>query len=214
MNVADDIAAVVETGLDIRTRMILALGAVMILVLGGLGLVAWAENRGAVLERAKWQKIESKRINDTAELILKNGEYRAALVLEHQLNNVKVSADHETELETLRRDRALDRAAVDRAGGLRLPGTVCDSPAAGPQAPSAGGRDEASASTVRLPPAIESGLWGIADDADELSAQLRSCQAWIVSNGFYGLVPAKSPPLLDRMLSTKNQQTEAQRESN
>jgi hypothetical protein len=206
MNLEKDIAE----GLDVRTRLVIWMSVVLGLIVAGIVLVAWAEHRGAMLERAGWEKKETQRQKDKADLLRKHAAEVAALTEQYHLNNLKVSIDHENELEALRRDRAADRLAFDRAGGLRVTRAVCDSPAAGPEAAGAGGRDEASASTVRLPEPIESDLWAIVNDADEVSAQLRSCQAWIVANGFYGPKPAESMPLLDRMVSSQNHDNEAQ----
>lgn len=210
MNLEKDIEGLAAEGLDVRTRLILWLSALVAVIVAGIVLVAWAEHRGAMLERAGWEKKETQRQKDTADLLRKHAADVAALTLQYNLNNLKVSDDHEKELEALRIARAADRAAFDRAGGLRIARAVCNPPAAGPEAPSAGGRDEASASTVRLPEQVENDLWAIVNDADEVSAQLRSCQAWIVTNGFYGPKPAESKPLLDRMVSSQNQDKEAQ----
>ena len=209
MNLEKDIAEVAAEGLDVRTRLILWMSALVAIIVAGIVLVAWAEHRGAMLERAGWEKKETQRQKDTADLLRKHADEVAALTLQYNLNNVKVSSDHEKELEALRRDRAADRAAVDRAGGLRVTRAVCGPAAGQAEAPGAGGRDEASASTVRLPERVENDLWALADRADEVSAQLRACQAWIVTNGFYGPKPAESTPLLDRMVSSQNHDNEA-----
>lgn len=210
MNLEKDIEGLAAEGLDVRTRLILWLSALVAVIVAGIVLVAWAEHRGATLERAGWEKKEAQRQKDTADLLRKHAADVAALTLQYNLNNLKVSDDHEKELEALRIARAADRAAFDRAGGLRIARAVCNPPAAGPEAASAGGRDEASASTVRLPEQVENDLWAIVNDADEVSAQLRSCQAWIVTNGFYGQKPTESTPLLDRMVSSQNHNNEAQ----
>jgi hypothetical protein len=47
------------------------------------------------------------------------------------------------------------------------------------------------------------------NQSDEVSAQLRACQSWIRSNGFYSNEPADSVPLLDRMIAAPNLSTEA-----
>jgi hypothetical protein len=210
MNLEKDLEAVA----DVRTRLILCLAAAVALILVGLVLVAWSEHRGAELERAGWLKKEAQRQADTADLLRKHAAEVAALTEQYHLNNMKVSDDHEKELEALRRDRAADRAAFDRAGGLRVTRAVCDRPAGQAEAPGAGGRDEAGAGTVRLPEPVENDLWALADDADEVSAQLRACQAWIVTNGFYGPKPAVSTPLLDRMVSSQKTDNGAQHATN
>jgi hypothetical protein len=210
MNLEKDL----EAAANVRARLILWLGAIVVLIVTGLALVAWGEHRGAALERVDWLKKEERRQKDTADLLRKHAADVAALTLQYNLNNMKVSDDHEKELEALRRDRAADRLAFDRAGGLRVTRAVCDRPAGQAEAPGAGGRDEAGAGTVRLPEPVENDLWALADDADEVSAQLRACQAWIVTNGFYGPKPAVSTPLLDRMVSSQKTDSEAQHAAN
>lgn len=209
MNLEKTVTDVATAGASVRLRLMLWLVGLVALIVTGLALVAWGEHRGAKLERADWLKKEQQRLKDQTLLLRNHAAEVAALTLKHNLTNLKVTTDHEKELDALRRDRAADRAAFDRAGGLRIDRAVCDSPAGQAEAPGAGGRDEAGAGTVRLPYQVESDLWAIVNDADEVSAQLRSCQAWIVDNGFYGPAPAESPPLLDRMVSSQNQDPEA-----
>lgn len=183
---------------------------IAVLVLGGAAWTIHSDGKesGAAEVQAKWDA--SERGHQLAETAArrKHDDDMAALSLKHLNINLKVSDDHEKELHTLRLERDADRSAVDRAGGLRIPAPACHHPVAATEAASAGGRDEASAATVRLPQQVENNLWALADDADEVSAQLRSCQAWIRNNGFYGPIPAETLSLLDRMIAEPNQPAE------
>lgn len=197
-------------------RALIAGAVIVLALLGG----AWAlyragESAGQLGERSTWLKAAkaTKEAFDLAQAKLE-ADYKADLETERRRNiaiNLKVSQDHEEETATLRRERDADRAAFDRAGGLRIrTSAVC--PAAGgagsgPEAAGAGGRDEASATTVRLPLEVENDLWAIVNDADEVSGQLRACQSWIRMNGFYGQEAADSGQLLDRMIASPNPHT-------
>jgi hypothetical protein len=130
----------------------------------------------------------------------------AADQLHYQQIERNTSEHHEQELAQLRIDRDADRAAVDHAGGLRISAPTCPAagPAAGPEAAGASGRNETSPATVRLPQPVEDGLWRLADDADEVSAQLRACQGWIRSNNFYGTATDSNSQLLDKIAGDNN----------
>jgi hypothetical protein len=171
---------------------------------------------GQLEERATWQGLEDERAA-AAQLVLE--QHEADLEAERKRNietNLKVSHDHENEIDALRAARAADRAAFDRAGGLRIPapataacaGAPGDRPGAGAEAPGTSGRDDPGAATIRLPQQVENDLWSIVDDADEVSSQLRACQGWIRTNGFYGPKPTDSRQLLDRMIAAPNQPAE------
>jgi hypothetical protein len=130
----------------------------------------------------------------------------AADQLHYQQIERTTSEHHEQELAQLRLERDADRAAVDNAGGLRISASACPAarPAAAPEAAGASGRNEASPATVRLPQSVEDGLWRLADDADEVSAQLRACQGWIRSNNFYGPVNDSNRQLLVKIAGDNN----------
>jgi len=172
--------------LSIREQLIVGLGALLLIVLVGFGIHAHGFHRGETVERAGWLKKEVDRKDAIAELVRKHAEHDAALILEFNLKNVKVSDDHEKELAQVRADAAADRAAADRAGGLRIPRAICDRSAAATETAGTGGRDETAAATVQLPREVEDGLWNLASAADEVTSQARACQSWIRANGFYG----------------------------
>lgn len=191
-------------------RGLLKLTIFMLVLMGA----AWALysngfEAGAAHVQADWNREQLVRSRAESTLLRKHAEDIGKQAKLYRDINLKVSQDHENELQTLRLARDLDRAAIDRAGGLRIPAPACPDPAAAPaKTNGASGRDEVGTGTVRLPREVENRLWALADDADEVSAQLRSCQAWIRDNGFYGPIPSDSTQLLDRMIAAPNQITE------
>jgi hypothetical protein len=207
-DILKDVESVAAAGLDVRTKLILVLGAV-VLASGAAAYGAhYFEQRGAMIERAGWLAKQVKEQAADAALVRKHEADMQALRDHQQTIERQTSEKHETELAQLRRERDADRLAADRAGGLRIPAAACaaDRAVAGTEAASAGGRDEAGAGTIRLPVQIENDLWAIANDADEVSAQLRACQGWIRSNGFYGAADGESGALLDRIIPAQNSQ--------
>lgn len=189
----------------------------LLLVLAIIGALCFTygagHDAGAAAVQKKWDTAELGHTlaGETARRVY--NERLEAQRLANIATNLKVSEEHEKELVQLRLERDLDRLRIDRAGGLRIPAPACPSGrpvggTAGAEAPGAGGRDEAGAGTVRLPLETENSLWALVDDADEVSAQLRSCQQWIKRNGFYGPEPADSVQLLDRMIAAPNHPAE------
>lgn len=190
-------------------------------LLGVLALAGalWAvydvgHDAGAAATQREWNKAEEahRTAGDAAR-----ATYNARLEAERLANlktNLKVSEEHEKELVLLRRQADADRLRIDRLGGLRIPAPACPSNrpvggTAGTEAAGAGEPDApGSAATIRLPLETENSLWALVDDADRVSAQLRSCQAWIRHNGFYGPEVTDSPLLLDRMIAAPNPHAE------
>lgn len=137
-------------------------------------------------ESKKWQAAEIVRLQVEQAA-------RMARITENELEREKqeektrrIADAYEKEIKKLRTAVEQDRAAVDRAGGLRIPRAICDSATGQTQAASAELSDEATSATVRLSPEIENDLWRLAADADEITEQARACQAWIAEHGFYG----------------------------
>jgi hypothetical protein len=106
-----------------------------------------------------------------------------AILKDQQAKARKASDDHEKALSDLQAKYDAAIAANRAAGGLRVPRTVCDQPAASAQTSSASRPDEASPGTVELPQRIEDDLFALTKRADELAEQLRALQQWIKDNG-------------------------------
>lgn len=92
--------------------------------------------------------------------------------------NRKVVADYENKLKSLS-----DRLADAKRIGLRVPKSACSGFAATAEASST--KPDNETEYVRLPERIESGLFRIAERAQEINIQLGACQAWIIQNGFF-----------------------------
>jgi hypothetical protein len=201
-DIVKDIENVAAAGASLRTAIIIGIGAAALVG----ALATWTahhfEERGRQLERAGWLAKEN-----AARIAQEKKD--AVDTLRHQQIERETSERHQKELDQLRADAAADRAAADRAGGLRIPVVACPDarPAAATETAGAGGRDEAGPASVRLPQSIENGLWALANDADEVSAQLRACQGWILANGFYGPEPAAGSELLGRIDAVENQES-------
>jgi hypothetical protein len=207
MDIIKDIEGVAQAGMDIRTRLIIVLAVV--LALGALAAYGanHFEAKGRALERADWLAKQVREQQADAALVARHDADMRAIEDKHQQIERTTSEKHEQELAQLRRERDADRRRADAAGGLRIPAPACPagSTVAGTEAASAGGRDAAGPGTVRLPQQVENDLWVIADDADEVSAQLRACQGWILANGFYGPQNSAWHELLGRIDAIGNQ---------
>lgn len=199
--------------LSIQEKLIVALGAVIVLLMAGFGIHRHGVTQGKTLERAVWLNVDALRKDAQLKLVLAHDADMAAERAKNFSNNLKVSEDHEASLTKLRADRAADRSDADRRGGLRIPAPSarCDRPVAGPEATGDSRRDEAPPATVRLPPAIENDLWAITDDADEVVEQARACQAWIRKHGFYGPATVDEPVLPGRIVSAPTQMPEVEK---
>lgn len=158
-----------------------------VIALAGAFVIGMGVGRG--YERAEWLDKEVTRQQAETEAIAARTAENERTRLEQEATTRRIADAYETEIAELRRAAAADRAAVNRAGGLRVPRAVCDPPAGTTEATGAGQRDEALAGTVRLPREVEDGLWSLADEADEVTEQARACQAWISQQGFYGESP-------------------------
>lgn len=154
--------------------------------IAGYGHHAGSES-GRDAERALWLKQEGARKDAMIAAVAADTASRAAIQAKQNQTNVKVSTAHENEIEQGRTGAIADRAAADRAGGLRIPAPArrdCHAPTT--QAANAVELDEEAAPTVRLPREVEDDLWAAYEEADALSAQIRAMQDWALANGFYG----------------------------
>lgn len=101
----------------------------------------------------------------------------------HAAINQKVITDYESKLQDQAASYDKRIAAINAAGGLRIPANRRERPTATSEATSAGPSDEAS--SIRLPQSVEIDLYAYARKADEVRLQLGACQSWIKDNGFY-----------------------------
>lgn len=197
-------------GLTTIQAKLLAVLAGVVLVLGAAALIFLKGHAaGADHVQMKWDADKLLAANVERAMLRQHAEKVAALIEKHNSTNLKVSQHHEQELDALRRGHDADRAAVDRAGGLRISAAACRDPAARPEAASAVVADEGAAATIRLPREIENDLWNQAAACDALSAQVRALHEWVRLNGFYGSESGANPALLDRMIAAPNQTEES-----
>ena len=158
-------------------------------IIGGLVLliavVLGSVQTGRKLERSTWQAkevvtLEAARV-ELAAAHAKNARIQSF----NEANARKASAQHEQAISDLTKNYAKARADVRAAGGLRIPASICTATAP-PEGASTSGLNEGSPGTVALPRETESRLFDIAQQADQLSEQLRSLQGWVKASGFYG----------------------------
>lgn len=161
------------------------LGALALLIATYFG----GQYHGAKLERAEWQKEKlGMEAAHKAQIVTDFKQYASDVAL-HQRTARKASEDHEKALALQDQKHSAETARIRSIGGLRIP-TTCPAksgPAPSGQAAGAGGSDEGTTGTERLPEPIEQGLFDLVGDADKVSEQLRALQGWVRANGFYGL---------------------------
>lgn len=122
-------------------------------------------------------------------LLIRNAEIERVKHEQTEVNR-KVVADYENKLKSLS-----DRLADAKSIGLRVPKSTCDGFTSTTETASASGNNETE--YVRLPERIESGLFRIAERAQEINIQLGACQSWIIQNGFYPSAPSSKPNTQD-----------------
>lgn len=153
------------------TQAKLIIGAVLAVI---LGLIVW---RLPEHYRDQGRAEIEQKYKEASRIALQKREAEIErLKVEHENTNRLVVADYEGKLAILN-----ERYLAAKRDGLRLPKSACERPAATAEAQSTSGDHEAE--SVRLPPAIENGLFDIARKADETREQLNACQSWIKKNG-------------------------------
>lgn len=148
--------------------------AAILLALGGF-LVWFVPSH--YKEQGRQEVIQKYQEESRLALLERNVEIER-IKKDHEATNKLIQADYEARLSVLN-----DKYLAARSVGLRLPKTACErsSPATETESPTRSDEGE----SVRLPPAIENGLFDLARQADEVNIQLSACQAWIKKNGFY-----------------------------
>lgn len=129
--------------------------------------------------KTKWQNEIHAEYKEAERIAIINRNAEIERVKHEQTEiNRKVVADYENKLKSLS-----DRLADAKSIGLRMQKSACSGFAATSEAASTEGNNENE--YVRLPERIESGLFRIAERAQEVNIQLSACQSWIIQNGFY-----------------------------
>lgn len=161
------------------------IGAVCALFLGVYG---FGHHEGENAVQARWNASKAAFEQSKAKLVAEHGKEIADLRAEQDATNRKVSQDHEAALQKQVRNYEDRIAAINAHGGLRVSASICPgSVATTTKTASDSGHNEDLTGTVKLPDQIANDLFSEARRADEIVEQLRSCQAWIVGQGFYGV---------------------------
>ena len=172
--------------IDNKLRRLLLGGIAIITAVIGAYLMDSSSGRvdGQAAAHKDWRKADAARVKVEQAAIAERNRKNDIERAEQQATNQKVIVSYEKRIQTLQDQYADARAAADRAGGLRISRAVCSSTAGPAEAASAGGADEATAGTLRLPRQIEDDLWRAALHSDEIVEQARALMAWIVEQGF------------------------------
>lgn len=157
------------------------IGAIALLITVALG----GAHVGRKMERSNWQAKEiATKERMALDLEIAHARIRR-IQLSNEANARKATAQHEQAISDLNAKYDAARAAVRAAGGLRIPASICPDARADKGA-STSRPDESPAATVALPQETERRLFDLAQQADQLSEQLRSLQGWVKTNGHYG----------------------------
>lgn len=153
------------------------LGIAVMWALSLLGVGKWQRADGRAAERVEWQERDNKELADANATIKRlNDEARATEEKRAADMNV-IATNYAKGYENAEARRRRDVAAArDGALVLRIPASACGSGGGetGPPRPAAAGGDGAPA--IELPRAVTADLFALADDADQVADQLRSCQ--------------------------------------
>lgn len=169
----------------------------IVLWLGSLAAVGkWQNTAGRESERVAWQEREGKSLAAANAKIVSLTTAVRAKEQESASTIASMGAEHAKAIETLEGRRRRDVAAV-RDGTIRLRvAGAC------PTNPGGGGAPEVAAAprigdgpaTVELPREVTADLLTLANDADQVADQLRSCQS--VLEAYFRAVNGAPIPVL------------------
>lgn len=159
----------------INPHVVLGLVVAWISSLGAMGY--WQNNAGHAAEKSAWQARENKELTEANSKIFELEQSARAAEARHRFDLSKIADEYEREKTNAgaqkKRDIADARAGViklripavcEKSGGSALPGTS-----------SSAGLGDGGA-TSELPGEIAADLLELANDADAVVKQLRSCQ--------------------------------------
>jgi hypothetical protein len=158
------------------------IGAVIVLL---LGVYLTGRHQGEDAVQADWDRSKAQFIDAQSKLILEHAREMEDLRKKQDATNIQVSQDHQEALDAIQQKHDAELAAV-RANGLRIPKTVCSNTVTtGTETTSPGGSDDNTSDSVALPEQTSRDLLDLAAEADRTTEIARSCQSWIIKNGFY-----------------------------
>lgn len=163
-------------------------------IIGGLLLLIVVAFGGAhvgkKLEREVWREKETALLAQQSKDLAAEFQRYERMVNFNNAKSAKAAEDHEKAIAQITATHTSIVADIRRSGGLRISGAVCKAKdATATTATSAIEPDAETPGTVRIPEQVEERLFGIVEDADKLSEQLRALQKWVRDAGLYG--PAK-----------------------
>lgn len=163
--------------------LIAKIGAVSALL---LGVYLTGRHHGETAVQADWDRSKAQFIDAQSNLILQHAREMEDLRKRQLDINFEISQDHQRNLDAIQKKHDADLAAVRASGGLRVTRTICSGPAdTGAKATGNGGHDADASTTVALPEQTSNDLLNFATEADRVTEIARSCQSWIIKNGFY-----------------------------
>ena len=157
-------------------------GIVVVLAVAGTLKIGWDFGADYVQSEFDTYKLALVKENETA-LIANQAKLRQAQIDNDTISR-KVAEDHESKVSELNKKIADSDARIKRAGGLRVPASICGQPGV-PTTPTGNGEHEAYiAGTRELPQEVGDALKRLADDADQVVEFEREHQSWERSHGF------------------------------
>ncbi|MES2729930.1 MAG: lysis system i-spanin subunit Rz [Pseudomonadota bacterium] len=153
-----------------------------------IAVYAFGHHQGAKGIQGDWDASKAKVLADQQGALLSHLEAMDAARKAQEETTIKVSEDYERALNEVKEKHDADLLAVRRAGGLRVPRSICNSPAAAASETTSNSSGDADTTgTVSLPETITNDLFSEAKRADEVAEIARACQSWIRQQGYYGV---------------------------
>jgi len=150
----------------INPRILLTIALAIAAVIG------WNRMTSHYIEIGR-QEVRTEWIIENAEREEKENDARIAEQKHQASINESVKKGHANEIAKI-------HTAYATANRLRIPASACSQLT---ETTSAGGIDATTAATVALPPAIEQGLFDLAQEADTMLANYRALQEFVKLNG-------------------------------
>lgn len=148
----------------------------LLLLVLSAALVGFGFVRGIDHEQTKQQVAQTARIKAQDAAILARVADNAALAIKQAANNAAITKAKDEELDTV-------RAALARAGRLRVGPALCSGTPAPAEASSAGGSLDADPARRLVPDGIARDIVTLELQVEEAFATGRACQAFLKSNG-------------------------------
>lgn len=146
-----------------------------------VAIFAAGHHSGAKSVQADWDAATVKIQAAEKAIIIANEKHNQEVYDSNNRKNIEVSNEHTKEMAKI----ITERDSL-RSGRVRFTIPVSSCATGRTETAGTSGHNDASTSTAVLPDQATNDLLDLAAEADQLSAQVRSCQNWIVKQGFYG----------------------------